>query len=59
MKFSLSWLKTHLETNASIGLITDTLTRIGLEVEDVEDRGAALAAARPEVARFAAELLQN
>ena len=44
MKFSLSWLKTHLETDASIQQITDTLTEIGLELEGVEDRGAALAA---------------
>jgi phenylalanyl-tRNA synthetase beta chain len=46
MKFSLSWLKTHLDTDASLDLITDTLTRIGLELEGVEDRGAALAAFR-------------
>jgi len=44
MKFSLSWLKTHLETDASIQQITDMLTEIGLELEGVEDRGAALAA---------------
>ncbi len=43
MKFSLSWLKTHLETDASLARITDTLTAIGLELEGVEDRGAALA----------------
>ncbi len=43
MKFTLSWLKTHLETDASLQQITDTLTRVGLELEDVEDRGAALA----------------
>lgn len=43
MKFSLSWLKTHLETSASLVEITDTLTKIGLELEGVEDRGAALA----------------
>ena len=43
MKFSLSWLKTHLETSASLIEITDTLTKIGLELEGVEDRGAALA----------------
>ena len=43
MKFTLSWLKTHLETGATLQQITDTLTRIGLELEDVEDRGAALA----------------
>ncbi|HEY7578130.1 MAG TPA: phenylalanine--tRNA ligase subunit beta, partial [Acetobacteraceae bacterium] len=43
MKFSLSWLRTHLETEANLQQITDTLTRIGLEVEGVEDRAAALA----------------
>ena len=43
MKFSLSWLRTHLDTEASLSEITDTLTRIGLELEGVEDRGAALA----------------
>ena len=46
MKFSLSWLKTHLQTDAALAEITDTLTRIGLELEGVEDRGAALAAFR-------------
>ncbi len=43
MKFTLSWLKTHLDTDATLQQITGTLTRIGLEVEDVEERGAALA----------------
>src|SRR5215472_9643868 len=43
MKFTFSWLKTHLDTDATLQQITDTLTRIGLELEDVEDRGAALA----------------
>src|SRR6202051_3557901 len=43
MKFPLSWLKTHLETDASLQNITDTLTNIGLELEGVEDRAAALA----------------
>ncbi|MCB4824690.1 phenylalanine--tRNA ligase subunit beta [Roseicella aerolata] len=46
MKFPLSWLKRHLETEASVAEITATLNRIGLEVEGVEDRGAALAAFR-------------
>ncbi len=46
MKFTLSWLKTHLDTDATLQQITDTLTRIGLEVEGVEDRGATLAAFR-------------
>ncbi|HWX47658.1 MAG TPA: phenylalanine--tRNA ligase subunit beta [Roseomonas sp.] len=43
MKFSLSWLKQHLETEATLDQITAALNTIGLEVEDVEDRGAALA----------------
>ena len=37
MKFTLSWLKDHLETDATLDEIVDTLTRIGLEVEGVED----------------------
>ena len=37
MKFTLSWLKRHLETSASVDEITATLTRVGLEVESVED----------------------
>ncbi len=43
MKFTLSWLRTHLDTDASLQVITDMLTRIGLELEGVSDRGAALA----------------
>ena len=35
MKFTLSWLKEHLETTADINQIAETLTRIGLEVEEV------------------------
>src|SRR5258708_12347450 len=46
MKFTLSWLKTHLETEAGIDEITDTLTRIGLELEGVENRGATIASFR-------------
>ncbi len=42
MKFTLSWLKDHLETDASIDEICETLTDLGLEVEGVEDRGARL-----------------
>ena len=37
MKFTLSWLKNHLDTNASLEQICDKLTSIGLEVENVED----------------------
>lgn len=46
MKFTLSWLKTHLDTDAPLERITDTLTALGLEVEGVEDRGRELAAFR-------------
>lgn len=42
MKITLSWLKDHLETDASLEAIVDKLTMIGLEVEAVEDPGAAL-----------------
>jgi len=40
MKFTLSWLKTHLDTTASLTEITDRLTMLGLELEGVEDRAA-------------------
>ncbi|MDA0220641.1 MAG: phenylalanine--tRNA ligase subunit beta [Proteobacteria bacterium] len=43
MKITLDWLKRHLDTTASLEEICATLNRIGLEVEGVEDRGAALA----------------
>ncbi len=43
MKFPLSWLRTHLDTQASLDVITTTLSSIGLEVEGVQDRAAALA----------------
>ncbi len=42
MKFTLEWLKDHLDTNATAAEITDALTLIGLEVESVEDQGSAL-----------------
>ncbi len=41
MKFTLSWLKAHLDTTASLTEITDRLTMLGLELEGVEDRAAA------------------
>jgi len=43
MKFTLSWLKEHLETEASVDAIGEALTRIGLEVEGIEDKAKALA----------------
>ena len=38
MKFTLSWLKDHLETDASLDEIAETLTLIGLEVEAIDDK---------------------
>ena len=43
MKFTLAWLKEHLDTDASLDTIVDTLTRIGLEVEGVENPAERLA----------------
>lgn len=43
MKFTLSWLKEHLDTDASLEEITETLTAIGLEVEEVIDRSETFA----------------
>jgi phenylalanyl-tRNA synthetase beta chain len=43
MKFTLSWLKTHLETDAPLETILDTLNAIGLEVDGVENPAATLA----------------
>jgi phenylalanyl-tRNA synthetase beta chain len=40
MKFTLSWLKDHLETDATLDQICARLTAIGLEVEDVDDKAA-------------------
>ncbi len=42
MKFTLSWLKEHLDTTARSAEIVDKLTMIGLEVESVEDKAALL-----------------
>ncbi len=42
MKLTLSWLKDHIETSASLDEIVATLTRIGLEVEHVHDPAATL-----------------
>ncbi len=44
MKFTLSWLKDHLDTKASLEEITTKLSAIGLEVESVEDPAAKLGA---------------
>jgi len=42
MKFTLSWLKDHLDTDADLGQITEAMTMAGLEVEHVEDPAAKL-----------------
>ena len=47
MKFTLSWLKDHLDTGASLDEIVETLTRIGLEVEGVDGQGEGLLGASP------------
>jgi phenylalanyl-tRNA synthetase beta chain len=43
MKIALSWLKDHLETDAGLDQVVDALTRIGLEVEGVENAADRLA----------------
>jgi phenylalanyl-tRNA synthetase beta chain len=43
MKFTLTWLKEHLETDQPLGEIANKLTMIGLEVERIEDKGKQLA----------------
>ncbi|MBL8538291.1 MAG: phenylalanine--tRNA ligase subunit beta [Hyphomonadaceae bacterium] len=44
MKFTLSWLKEHLQTDASIDAIVERMTMTGLEVEGVENAGEKLKA---------------
>jgi phenylalanyl-tRNA synthetase beta chain len=44
MKFTLSWLKEHLDTSATVAEVADAMTMAGLEVEHVEDPAAKLAA---------------
>ena len=44
MKFTLSWLKDHLETQATVAEVAEAMTMAGLEVEHVDDPGAKLAA---------------
>jgi phenylalanyl-tRNA synthetase beta chain len=42
MKFTLSWLKEHLDTDATLAQVRDTLTMLGLEVEGLTDPAEAL-----------------
>jgi len=46
MKFTLSWLKDHLDTDAPLDAILEALTDLGLEVEEVADPAAKLGAFR-------------
>ena len=43
MKFTLSWLKDHLDTDEPLEKLADKLTMIGLEVEGIEDKARQLA----------------
>ena len=43
MKFTFSWLKEHIDTDAALAAVVDKLTMIGLEVENVEDKATSLA----------------
>ncbi|MBM6576313.1 phenylalanine--tRNA ligase subunit beta [Microvirga sp. SRT01] len=43
MKFTLGWLREHLDTDATLDQVVDALTRIGLEVEGVHNPGDTLA----------------
>ena len=56
MKFTLGWLKDHLETEKSVGELADALTMLGLEVEGVVDRAEAL---RPFTIAYVVEAKQH
>jgi len=43
MKFTLTWLKDHIDTRASLGELVERMTMIGLEVEAVENKAEVLA----------------
>ena len=47
MKFTLSWLKEYLDTNATLEEICEGLIGVGLEVEEVTDKTKLLADFRP------------
>lgn len=46
MKFTLSWLKDHLDTEATVEALAEALTDLGLEVEGIDDPSAQLGAFR-------------
>jgi phenylalanyl-tRNA synthetase beta chain len=43
VKFTLSWLREHLDTDETVEKLADKLTMIGLEVESLEDKAKLLA----------------
>ncbi len=43
MKFTLGWLREHLDTDATLDQVVEALTRVGLEVEGVHNPGDTLA----------------
>jgi len=46
MKFTVSWLKEHLDYDATLDVLSEKLTALGLEVEEIADRAKELAAFR-------------
>ncbi|MEP3247793.1 MAG: phenylalanine--tRNA ligase subunit beta [Sneathiella sp.] len=46
MKFSVSWLREHLDFDATLEALSEKLTAIGLEVEEITDRAKELEAFR-------------
>jgi phenylalanyl-tRNA synthetase beta chain len=42
MKFTLSWLKEHLETDAPLDTIAERLTMLGLEIDGIGNRAAGM-----------------
>jgi phenylalanyl-tRNA synthetase beta chain len=42
MKFTLAWLREHLDTDAAPERIAEALTALGIEVEGLHDPAAAL-----------------
>lgn len=56
MKFTLSWLKSYLDTDADVGTIAKKLTDLGLEVEGIEDKAVSL---KPFVVGYVVEAVQH
>ena len=56
MKFTLSWLREHLDTTASLGEIRDRLTMLGLEVEGITNAAETL---RGFVVGYVVEAVQH